>query len=213
MSFQFEHHPNEETIELYSRGELDEPRSELLDEHILICEGCQIRLTEADRYGRAMKAGAARLRREENARRAEGIFWARFPKSTQWFAIATPVFAGVFAVVIATTTHPSRILLDPEVKVSLFAMKGDSSQTDAGTAPAHRRLNLQLDARGLDFSSPARVELVNDSGKMLESVVSTEAFSKFELHTKQDLTPGSYFVRLYAPGSKDLVREFGVQIK
>jgi hypothetical protein len=44
------HHPDDDAVERYSLGKLIGPELVALEEHLLICGWCQIRVTEADEF-------------------------------------------------------------------------------------------------------------------------------------------------------------------
>ena len=64
MSYSFERHTDDESLELYAFGRLGDARAELLEEHLLICEGCRTRLDTTQRYINAMARGSRILQRE-----------------------------------------------------------------------------------------------------------------------------------------------------
>jgi len=60
----FQRHPADESMECYAFGRLEETRTELLEEHLLICEGCRIRLDTTEQYIQAMARGSLLLRQQ-----------------------------------------------------------------------------------------------------------------------------------------------------
>jgi hypothetical protein len=205
MEFHFEQHPQEESFELYALGRLDDANTELFEQHLLICEHCRVQLDAADEYVKAMQSASARLRRESGPSRATGAMWnwLRLP-AAGWVTAA--LAACAFLAVSIQLPHPSP---GPDViSVPLFAERGE-----AVSAPAHRRLDLELDVRGLDLGPRARAELVNAQGETLETSTVSKLGDKIQLHTTKDLNAGAYFVRLYPPNSRDVAREFGLDLK
>ncbi len=57
-------HPTDEVLEQYSLGQLPEPRSISLEEHLFTCKSCQDRLQQADEYVAAMRTALTELETE-----------------------------------------------------------------------------------------------------------------------------------------------------
>jgi hypothetical protein len=210
MKFLFEHHVDEESIELYALGRLDETRAEVFEEHILICEHCRTRLTATDLYVQAMRLGTARLLTDQNAKVATASPWDSFRKLFQMPVLGLAAVALAVFLVTVRLPHASQnqaAMDQPVISVALTAERGETI-----SALAHRKLNLQLDARGLDLGPNARVEIVNSQGKAIENITAPEVSAKILAHTNTAFPPGAYFIRLYAPGSQEMVREFGLNL-
>ncbi len=60
ISLAFRDHPDENVLEEYAFGRLNEAEAAILEEHILVCEQCQLALAETDDYIRLMKFAASR---------------------------------------------------------------------------------------------------------------------------------------------------------
>ena len=54
-------HPDEESLEAYAIGTLRGIQLARLEEHLLICEGCQVRMQEVDSFVTAIREAAAHL--------------------------------------------------------------------------------------------------------------------------------------------------------
>jgi hypothetical protein len=68
IEFPMKRHPEDDQLEGYSLEILSQREIARLEEHFLICETCQERLTEMDTYVEAMRA-ALMYRREQSSRR------------------------------------------------------------------------------------------------------------------------------------------------
>ena len=84
-------HIDEEEIERYSMGAMPEEATAPFEEHLLICQPCQLRLAQTDVYVSAMRLASARLRTEPLKR---GLPWLRFPR-------LVPALAGLAVAVVA----------------------------------------------------------------------------------------------------------------
>ena len=69
-------HIDEEEIERYSMGAMPEGAIAPFEEHLLICESCQLRLAQSNVYVSAMRQASVRLRSGPLKRR---LPWLRFP--------------------------------------------------------------------------------------------------------------------------------------
>lgn len=58
-------HISDDSLEQYSMGKLPESDAAPLEEHLLICEGCRVRLTATEVYIAAMRE-ALRIRKPES---------------------------------------------------------------------------------------------------------------------------------------------------
>src|SRR5579872_4003995 len=56
-------HLNEEDVEAFSLGLVSEKEAARMDEHLLLCEACQNRITESDAYVATMQRAASILRK------------------------------------------------------------------------------------------------------------------------------------------------------
>src|ERR1017187_8358126 len=92
-------HMNEEQFEQYSMRAMPEEAIAPFEEHLLVCESCQLRLAETDIYVSAMRQASARLRTRPLKQRA--FPWLRLPR-------LVPAFAGM-AVLIAAGLWVSRL--------------------------------------------------------------------------------------------------------
>src|ERR1035441_8502196 len=80
-------HIDEEELERYSMGAMPEAAIAPFEEHLLICEPCQLRLAQSDAYVSAMRQSSARLRAEPLKR---GLSWLRFPRLVPALVIRNP---------------------------------------------------------------------------------------------------------------------------
>lgn len=67
MAAEEHRHADDEALEQYSMGSLQEPELGQLEEHLLICGDCRERLTQMDSYVRGMRAAGKRLRKEKES--------------------------------------------------------------------------------------------------------------------------------------------------
>ncbi len=207
MKSNFEQHCADESLDLYALGRLDEAGTESLEVHILVCQGCRMRLDAADRYVQAMKSGAARLREEQTRKvRTAASVW-------KVFQFPTPAWAGALVAVLCTiavltiATQKRAGDTDNSVPIALVAERGESL-----SAPARHALDLSLDARGLELGAQAWVELVDGAGSVIEQSKLPVIKDQVRLRTPGTLRAGSYFVRLYRLRTNELSREFSLQL-
>jgi anti-sigma factor RsiW len=195
MHIDIDHHIEEATLERYSMGSLADEAAAEVEQHLLLCEACQIRVTEADAYIRAVKGAVPELP-------VAGERW-------RWnFRLLIPAFA-VCALLIATAV----VRLSPRIDqsptaVALFAMRG--SDTNA-QGPARRTLLLRPDLNGLPASPSYRLDVVDTSGSLKwRGVLATDAKSPSLIVPPQ--SSGVYFVRVSLPSGR-LLREYALELR
>ena len=193
-------HANEEEIERYSMGAMPEGATAPFEEHLLICQPCQLRLAQTDVYVSAMRQASARLRTEPLKR---GLPWLRFPR-------LVPALAGLAVAVVAAGLWIGRPDLGQAhpFAVDLEATRGAAIEAKA---PAGRWLLLRLDLSNLPAYSWYRLEMVDRFGKRVwqASVPAQGAKAGFKV---PGTPPGIYFVRLYRPPG-ELLREYGFEVQ
>jgi hypothetical protein len=192
-------HVREADLESYSMHALSQEASARVEEHLLICETCRGRLTEADEYAAAMKDAARDLPRQESAPNPWRWRWPRL----------MPVFAAVAAIAIAVVALPlTRRATPAPFAVSLRTMRGPQTQAQA---PSRRPLALQLDLTGLAASPSYRIEMVDQSGnRVWQGAIDNPAAAASITAPPQKR--GMYFVRVALPSGETL-REYGLEIR
>jgi hypothetical protein len=170
------------------------------EEHLLICESCQLRLARADVYVSAMRQASARLREEPLKR---GLPWLRFPR-------LVPALAGMAVVTVAAGLWLGHLDMGAAhpFAVDLAATRGAAIEAKA---PAGRWLLLRLDLANLPASPGYRLEMVDRSGKRVWQATVPPRGSKADFKVP-GTQPGVYFVRLYRPPG-ELLREYGFVVQ
>ena len=194
------YHLDDEEFERYSMGAMPEAAIAPFEEHLLVCEPCQLRLAQTDAYVGAMRQASARPRTEPLKR---GLPWLRFPR-------LVPALAGLAVVVVAAGLWLDRVDTGEAhpFAVDLEAPRGAAIEA---RAPAGRWLLLRLDLANLPASSSYRLEMVDRFGSRIYQATVAAQGSKagFMVPGTQ---PGIYFVRLYRPPG-ELLREYGFEVQ
>ena len=194
------YHVDDEEIERYSMGAMPEAAIAPFEEHLLVCEPCQLRLAQTDAYVGAMRQASARLRTEPLKR---GLPWLRFPR-------LLPALAGMAVAIVAAGLWIGR----PDMgeahpfAVDLEATRGAAIEA---RAPAGRWLLLRLDLANLPASSSYRLEMVDRFGSRIYQATVAAQGSKAGFKVP-GTPPGIYFVRLYRPPG-ELLREYGFEVE
>jgi hypothetical protein len=213
MQSTFDRHVEEERLERYSMGTLPEIEIEPLEEHLLICEECQHKLEELDKYVATMRAALRRVNNEKAI-----SLWDRVaPKWSPRFAISRPVgvlalaCAAVLMVVVVQTWKPKAESYAPAT-VMLQASRGDDGR--ASLAPSGRPLELKVDVAELQPAGSYRLEIVNAAGETVwQSLVSADR-QQLSVRIDDGLPAGQYWARLYGSGSgAPLLREFSLRLR
>jgi hypothetical protein len=208
MHLRFEH-ATDDQLESYSLGTISGPDVEVLEEHLLICQGCQDRLTESDVFVRHMRLAAAKIRAETSREPhlGKGVISLRRWSAPILAALAIFCFLGVFWL----TSARKRQTLPASVVLQTLRGLQDAPQANA---PRGRPLRLEADLTGLQVSEAIRLEIVDTAGKLVWQSRAMPQGSRVALQVKPGLDPGAYWVRLYgaAPDS-ELLREYALRVQ
>jgi hypothetical protein len=198
---------DEEEIEKYSLGDITEEQSSRFEEHLLICESCQNRVTKSDSYVAAMQ-GAARIRRESLKTGRHGWGTRRLTPPLAAAASVLLLAAAGLWWVNGPAKGRNRVTVEPASVINLVATRGNGIEAKA---PAGRTLTLQLDLSGLPPEPSFRLELVDALGKGVWQGPVASQDSKAVASVPQ-MAGGLYFLRAYAPSGK-LLREYGLEVE
>ena len=188
-------HLEAEEVERYSMGTIPEEEAARLEEHLLICESCQQRVTESDGYVSSMQRAALELRQSPAVRQRR---WWSLPRLVP----AVAALALLAIVTLVGLRMGNRGPAGPAFAVNLAATRGTGIEAKA---PARTPLALRVDLTGLPVWPSYGLEVVDSAGRR----VWRGAVSGANI---QPLPPGIYFVRAYAP-SGELLREYGLEIE
>jgi hypothetical protein len=194
-------HPEEEALERYSLGKLDESEAAPIEEHLFVCHECQDRLAVTDDYIRTLRLAAPRLKPEPAAKPAGRRFW-QIPK-VMW----VPAMAAVIMVAIVTQNPDSYATQ----VVELRSYRGAESSPAAESGSL---LELKLGMEGLRSGRPYRVDIADASGtKVWYGAVGWKE-SVATVKVAKPLKHGQYWVRVYEMNPEsDVVREYGLSVR
>jgi len=208
ISSVFHAHPTEETWETYVFGRLSDQEAATVEEHLLVCESCQVTLQRVTEYIQLMKAGTA----SRHTAPADPFVrcWRKFRHSTAqpvgravWI---TGLAAVCFALWLPTGSRPS----SETTSVRLESFRG--GDVAIAHAPARRSLDLSIDASDVPPAPEFRVIIVTSSGKQVWTGAAAGSGGMLSVHVSQGLAAGTYWVRLYARESERL-GEYGLLIQ
>jgi hypothetical protein len=210
----FHVHPSEDVLDEYALGRLPESTVATLEEHILLCSGCQSRVLDVDDFVAAMKTAAAEIRQKDFERLTHTANPPHRPRVQTALWTLALVSAGIAGVVISV-----RIERPPEaIAVPLSAFRGGEAGGSAH-APAGRTLRLMIDSSTLPLAAEYRLQVVNANGREVWSGAAVASDGKLSAQIARTLRPGVYWVRIYSAGlsarpsgGPDLLREFGLRL-
>ena len=202
-------HPEEDLLERYSLDLVSGEELQSFEEHLLICEECQDRLTESDAYVRAMRAATAELSGHDGSRVAEWLV----SRLSGFLRLPWPTWAGVGVAGLMALMWLGRPEAPPPLAVFLHSTRGAESAAVNAVVGSGRPLLLELDVEGLPRLPAYEAEIVDSAGREIwRSVVQPKGGRLFVLEPKA-LDGGTFWVRLYsAQGNTDLLREYGLQV-
>ena len=172
-----------------------------IEEHLLLCSGCQDRLENLDEFILAYRAAA----RQVPAVKAP--FWRRWRSpAPAWAAGALAAAALVMAVIV-----PPSAVLSPVTVVSLESSRGDVV-SGVGSVAQGSRPEFQLDRRGLPERPAYRVQVVTSSGQVIDDIAAHVEAERLRAVSTRALDPGLYWIRV-VDSDGALLREFGLRSK
>lgn len=195
----FRSHPEEDALELYCLGRLDEDKSGSIEEHLLTCAQCQDRVQELDSFLKAAKIAAREVRQEDRYRASKPAF--------QWFGKPAWVTAAALAVGLVVVV-PQLREKEPQ-SVSLSAYRGETAGT--GTAEAGRPLQLQIDLKGIPPGDCCVIEVADRSGKVVATGPAKPENESAQFNARS-LDAGRYWIRVKTT-SGDPLRETALEVK
>src|SRR5579872_5071098 len=139
-------HPTEDLLEEYSFGRVSEPALAPLEEHLLLCDQCQIQLAAIDEYRAVMKSGIAAFERERKSAIVPPPGFA-FPKLFGSMLVAGTLLL-MTAGMIAWRVYRPALGVAEVTSVRLIALRGSAGD---GSAHAGKGQRLKLVIDGLDF--------------------------------------------------------------
>jgi hypothetical protein len=191
-------------LELYALGRLDEPELGEVEEHILVCAGCQERLDEATEFAGLMREATANVAVAAPVEAA----WRKWLR-LDWLPMPMPALAGAMAVLIAVLVwQPWRVTGPTEWRtVELATVRGEAG---GAVAVAGFGLDLRLDVAGLETAG-ASAQIVEASGGVMAELPITVDGGKATLRYAAGLKTGQYWVRLKKSG--ETLREYSLTVR
>ncbi|HYP14278.1 MAG TPA: zf-HC2 domain-containing protein [Bryobacteraceae bacterium] len=198
-------HIEDELLELYAMKKLTESESEPVEEHLLVCHGCQDRLAETENFISTFRAAAEKLNHEP----------AREPLSERWFGrffkmpklMLVPALAGIAA--IAVMVRISDVNQSPQIAELQSLRSGESTiSVEAG-----RPVQLKLGAEGLSSQKNFTIHVVDSAGKLLWSRDAVWSSGWLTATIDKKLGAGGFWVRLFDAEQNKQVREYRLVVR
>jgi hypothetical protein len=207
MRLETNRHLDELQIEKYSMGDASEEESSQYEEHLLICESCQNRVTTSDNYVSAMRGASAQIRRGDGTPQ---VVHRHIPRPILSLALAASVLL-LAALGFRWTSLSGKFAsadVEPGFDVSLVATRGNGIEAKVPTGKA---LILHLNLEGLQPESVYNLEMVDHQGKQVWKGSATPIDLRASALVPR-MPAGLYFLRTYAPSGK-LLREYGLEVQ
>ena len=197
-------HLTEVQIEKYAMGKLSAASCEELEEHLLICNSCQLSLEETDIFLTHIKAASARM----EVTKEQPPMWAKMPA---WIARPLPAFAGLAcaAAIVLVLLVPRPAQQTPQ-QLTLESFRG--GQLELPLLQAKRAVQFSLDATGLPQSPSYVVNIVDESGKLVFESTASRSQDAVTIRSDSGLPAGKFLVRIL-DSKLQLLREYAVSVK
>jgi hypothetical protein len=194
-------HGTEDQLEQYALGRLAGADLISLEEHLLLCDACQVRLDDIGAFAIGMREALSFQPAFAPAATSKDWFaWLRRPV----FAMAITGVAALIAIIAVVSAGGTKVA--PTAMLQLTAIRGEMP----ATAPA-REYDLAL-ADAPRAGGPFRVEVVNGNGTSVWKGTAEADSAGAEVKIDENLKQGDYFVRLYA-ASGQMLHEYGFRIR
>lgn len=191
-------HESDDQLELYALDRLQDDAVERVEEHLIACDSCRMRLEDVGAFAHTMRQTLRTLPALKTPRRA-GWFEGWQLRFAFTGAIAFALLLAFFA------TRNAKTNLPPVASITLTAMRGANA-----VVPPAKQFDLQLAdaARGNNRT----VEVVDSAGKPVWSGTSDGTGSTAHVRITRELPAGTYFVRLNGAGG-ELLHEYGFEVR
>jgi len=204
-------HVLDDVLEAYALGRLQEKELDCVEDHMLVCEGCRLRLEEMESFVKATRIAAMRIRERE-------VFFGQRPKPW-WHRVLQPILAKPVWAVVSVAVLGLFFLLPMnrrntvfEQEILLSATRG--SEEGQIVAAKTTTLRLRLDLRDLPQAVQYQVTIVDHLGTPVWQWKAPRADSPGELRMQVDrqFKSGMYWVRLSDAASLKLLREYPLRV-
>jgi hypothetical protein len=207
LNRRFPPHPTEEILEEFAFDRLPEVLTAQVEEHLLICSGCQDTVVEIDAFVCALKAA---VRHSAPAMGPVRSAWRNVLEALPRLAYRTslaPALALVILALVVVWKHPQEA--STPIAVSLSSLRAAGPLT---LAPAGKPLLLNFEAADMTSGKEYRMEVVDAAGAPVWKGAVTATGGNLAARMSKPLSSGVYWVRLYGADS-ELLREFGLSAK
>jgi hypothetical protein len=206
----FQDHPDDDIWEEYSFGRVRDSAEAALEEHLLVCERCQITLANTDQFVRLMKVATASFPANPPQRWKVLPFKPGNRRAKVAAALAVACVAAFAVIGPARSLVAGHTVSAPEpVLVKLKSVRA-GSEAGMNRAPAKHPLELSIALSDIPLVPRYRLEVVTFWGKAIWSGPADLKDGALSAHVAKRLGKGTYWVRLY--GSSELLAEYGLKL-
>ena len=191
-------HESDDQLELYALDRLSEEAVERVEEHLIVCEPCRMRLEDIGAFALSMRK-TLRTEPELVIPRRLGWFEGWHVRLAFGGAVAFAALLGFVA-----TQNSQKVALPPVAALTLTAMRG-------AVPTVHPAKQLELELTGAEGDGMT-VEVVDATGQLVWQGTPAVGNSMARVAVAKQLAAGSYFVRLKKP-SGELLHEYGFDVR
>ncbi len=192
--------------------------SEMIEEHLLVCEPCLDRVNEEESYVQAFRTAARQAEAEDSRPAMAG---ARSPQPgwreklfAGWALLGGRSALAMACVALAVIgVFSSPLLRGPAAETPVILSLARGAEDLAVSAPAGASLRLSANVAELPSLDLWQVEVVDGRGKLehRSEVVATGGSLNWKI--EDGLASGRHWVRLRDPRDGSLVREYGLGVR
>lgn len=193
---------------------------EVIEEHLLVCEGCMDRVEAEEAYAGAFRQAARQVEAEDFTRAMSDGAVVRQPGWRESLAAGWAMISGngMLMAVAGVAVVAAVVLLGPltrrpetETAVELSLARGGGAV--GASVPAGNSLRLSADVTELPALARWQVDVVSATGEVEQSAAVAPIGRRLTWQVKDGLVAGRHWVRLRDPRDGSLVREFGLVVR
>ena len=217
MQSESDSHFDEALLEKYAVDQLSVGQTALIEEHLLMCFECQMRLTGIDEYAQVVRAAAMELTqaatlkpRVSEQRKRSVSEWILGRSGSGPLGLPAPMWAAGFTVLVAAMLIPHRPEAAIKNEIALSASRG--GDVVVAHASRHGQILLKIDTATLPAWSTYQVEVVDAVGRRIWRGELASRDNQILASIPAELRSGKYWVRVSTGPDLKLLKEYGLAV-
>jgi hypothetical protein len=211
MQAESDSHFAEALLEKYAVGCLSDGQTALIEEHLLICFECQVRLSGIDEYAQVMRVAAAELKTEPVPRKPSlpELIFGRSGSGP--LSIPKPVWAAGVTVLAVALLIPHRPQAGVPSEITLSGSRGVNIPL-MPHGSSRGKILLRIDTATIPRSLSYQLRVVDAAGREVWRTSVSPQNREILALIPVELRAGRYWVRLFTASDLKLLQEYGLSV-